>query len=165
MIERFYSGDYPGKFEAVCDELNLPFWNVSAWYQTKDARPFVLYDDKYGTTRVAVGKKGWTHNDVFGDMIDLGIKRQDTLCGRIWNFSNVKILTVWDDSSVRFLNSSVFRQLADLMSEKGFEILDFPSDQFDNQAPGTAEEIKDFCVGKFGVTFPQFKKEVSKISK
>ncbi len=42
--------------------------------------------------------------------------------------------------------------------EKGFEILDFPSDQFGNQAPGTADEIKDFCVGKFGVTFPQFKK-------
>lgn len=123
MIERFYSGDYPGNFGAVCDELNLPFWNVSAWYQTKDARPFVLYDDEYGTTRVAVGKKGWTHNDVFGDMIDLSIKRQDTLCGRIWNFSRVKILTVWDDSSVRFLNSSVFRQLADLMSEEGFEIL------------------------------------------
>ena len=42
--------------------------------------------------------------------------------------------------------------------EKGFEILDFPCNQFMNQAPGTAEEIHTFCTGRFGITFPQFAK-------
>ena len=42
--------------------------------------------------------------------------------------------------------------------EKGFEILDFPCNQFANQAPGTEEEIHSFCTLKFGTEFPQFAK-------
>ena len=42
--------------------------------------------------------------------------------------------------------------------EKGFEILDFPCNQFANQAPGTEEEIYEFCTLKFGTEFPQFAK-------
>ena len=42
--------------------------------------------------------------------------------------------------------------------DKGFEILDFPSNQFANQAPGDADEIHQFCTMKFGTDFPQFKK-------
>lgn len=41
---------------------------------------------------------------------------------------------------------------------QGFEILDFPCNQFGNQAPGTEEEIVDFCQSRYGVTFPQFSK-------
>lgn len=44
------------------------------------------------------------------------------------------------------------------LQEKGLEILDFPCNQFMNQAPGTDEEIHSFCEGRFGVTFPQFSK-------
>lgn len=42
--------------------------------------------------------------------------------------------------------------------EKGLEILDFPCNQFGHQAPGTDEEITDFCQSRYGVTFKQFKK-------
>ncbi|MDR1692048.1 MAG: glutathione peroxidase, partial [Oscillospiraceae bacterium] len=42
--------------------------------------------------------------------------------------------------------------------DRGFEILDFPCNQFGNQAPGTDEEIGAFCTGRFGVTFRQFAK-------
>ena len=42
--------------------------------------------------------------------------------------------------------------------DKGFEILDFPCNQFMEQAPGTDEEIHQFCTMKFGTEFPQFKK-------
>ncbi|MBR2835550.1 MAG: glutathione peroxidase [Coriobacteriales bacterium] len=42
--------------------------------------------------------------------------------------------------------------------EQGFEILDFPCNQFANQAPGTDSEIHDFCTLKFGTEFPQFAK-------
>ena len=42
--------------------------------------------------------------------------------------------------------------------EQGFEILDFPCNQFANQAPGSEDEIHEFCTLKFGTEFPQFKK-------
>lgn len=44
------------------------------------------------------------------------------------------------------------------LKEKGFEILDFPCNQFANQAPGSADEIHEFCTLKFGADFPQFAK-------
>ena len=42
--------------------------------------------------------------------------------------------------------------------DEGFEILDFPCNQFANQAPGTEDEIHQFCTMKFGTEFPQFAK-------
>ena len=42
--------------------------------------------------------------------------------------------------------------------DSGFEILDFPCNQFANQAPGTEDEIHEFCTLKFGTEFPQFAK-------
>ena len=42
--------------------------------------------------------------------------------------------------------------------DKGFEILDFPCNQFANQAPGTDDEIHEFCTLKYNTTFDQFKK-------
>lgn len=42
--------------------------------------------------------------------------------------------------------------------DQGFEILDFPCNQFANQTPGTDEEIHTFCTMKFGTEFPQFAK-------
>lgn len=41
---------------------------------------------------------------------------------------------------------------------QGLEILDFPCNQFGHQAPGTEEEIVDFCQSRYGVTFKQFAK-------
>lgn len=40
----------------------------------------------------------------------------------------------------------------------GFEILDFPCNQFGAQAPGSNEEILTFCQLKYNVTFRQFAK-------
>ena len=42
--------------------------------------------------------------------------------------------------------------------DKGFEILDFPCNQFGNQAPESIEEIQSFCSLNFGTQFPQFAK-------
>ncbi len=44
------------------------------------------------------------------------------------------------------------------LRDKGFEILDFPCNQFANQAPGSEDEIHQFCTLKFGTDFPQFAK-------
>lgn len=42
--------------------------------------------------------------------------------------------------------------------EKGFEVLDFPCNQFLHQAPGTNEELKSFCQVYYGATFETFAK-------
>ncbi len=42
--------------------------------------------------------------------------------------------------------------------EKGFEILDFPCNQFAFQAPGSDEKIDSFCKLKFDTKFPRFSK-------
>ena len=42
--------------------------------------------------------------------------------------------------------------------DQGLEILDFPCNQFGQQAPGTEEEIHSFCQLNYGTEFPQFKK-------
>lgn len=42
--------------------------------------------------------------------------------------------------------------------DKGLEILDFPCNQFGKQAPGTDEEIHEFCILKYNTTFDQFMK-------
>lgn len=49
-------------------------------------------------------------------------------------------------------------KLYDTYAAKGFEILDFPCNQFGGQAPGTDEEIHQFCVLHFDTKFPRFKK-------
>ena len=50
------------------------------------------------------------------------------------------------------------QDLYDKYKDKGLEILDFPCNQFAGQAPGTEQEIYNFCQTKFGVTFRQFAK-------
>ena len=42
--------------------------------------------------------------------------------------------------------------------EKGLEILDFPCDQFGHQAPGSNDEIHEFCTAKYKTQFDQFAK-------
>ncbi len=50
------------------------------------------------------------------------------------------------------------QNIYDELHESGLEILDFPCNQFGNQAPGNDEEILTFCKGRFGITFPQYSK-------
>jgi len=44
------------------------------------------------------------------------------------------------------------------LSERGFEVLGFPCDQFGHQEPGDEAEIKNFCSLNYDVTFPLFAK-------
>lgn len=46
------------------------------------------------------------------------------------------------------------QKLYDKYFEQGFIILDFPCNQFKNQAPGTIDEIQSFCQLNYGVTYP-----------
>ena len=42
--------------------------------------------------------------------------------------------------------------------DRGFEILDFPCNQFAVQAPGSAEKIDSFCTLKYNTQFRRFEK-------
>jgi len=50
------------------------------------------------------------------------------------------------------------QKLYDKYKDQGLEILDFPCNQFGHQAPGTEEEIQEFCTLKYKTTFPLFAK-------
>ena len=43
-------------------------------------------------------------------------------------------------------------------SDRGFTVLAFPANNFNNQEPGTDEEIKSFCTLNYNVSFPLFSK-------
>ena len=45
--------------------------------------------------------------------------------------------------------------------DQGLEILDFPCNQFGEQAPGTEEEIHQFCTLNFGTNFPSSRRSRS----
>ena len=48
------------------------------------------------------------------------------------------------------------------LKDQGFEILDFPCDQFFHQAPGSDEEINQVCSLRFNTQFRRFKKTIVK---
>ncbi len=50
------------------------------------------------------------------------------------------------------------QQLYDEYRDRGFEILDFPSNQFANQSPWSEAEIIRFCELNYGTTFRTFAK-------
>ena len=50
------------------------------------------------------------------------------------------------------------QEIYDKFKDKGFVILDFPCNQFGEQAPGDIASIHQFCTEKYPTTFPQFDK-------
>ncbi|HEY2492133.1 MAG TPA: glutathione peroxidase [Paenibacillus sp.] len=50
------------------------------------------------------------------------------------------------------------QELYEKFKDHNFEILGFPSNQFKEQEPGSADEIEQFCQINYGVTFPLFEK-------
>ena len=49
-------------------------------------------------------------------------------------------------------------KLYEKYKDQGFEILDFPCNQFFRQAPGSDEEIHSFCTLRYNTQFPRFHK-------
>ena len=50
------------------------------------------------------------------------------------------------------------QRIYETYKDSGFVILDFPCNQFGNQAPGSFDDIHNYCTGRYGITFPQFAK-------
>ncbi len=53
---------------------------------------------------------------------------------------------------------SALERLQEEYAARGFSVVGFPCNQFGGQEPGTAEEIAEFCLATYGVTFPMFEK-------
>jgi len=50
------------------------------------------------------------------------------------------------------------QQLYETYKDRGFDVLAFPSNDFGEQEPGSAEQIAKFCSTNYKVTFPLFEK-------
>lgn len=50
------------------------------------------------------------------------------------------------------------QRLYEKYGSRGFVVLGFPANNFQNQEPGTDAEIKKFCTSTYGITFPMFSK-------
>lgn len=85
-----------------------------------------------------------------------------TLDGGTFDFASLKgkkVLIVNTASKCGF--TPQYKDLEELYKKFGgdnFVILGFPANNFANQEPGTAAEIKTFCTQNYGVTFPMMDK-------
>ncbi|MBQ7080350.1 MAG: glutathione peroxidase [Fibrobacter sp.] len=50
------------------------------------------------------------------------------------------------------------QQWYETYQDRGFVILDFPCNQFNGQAPGSYDDIHNYCTNNYHITFPQFAK-------
>ena len=93
------------------------------------------------------------------NIYDFNVKAQDGREVSLKEYEGKVLLVVNTATGCGFTPQyKELQELYDEFKEKGFEILDFPCNQFGEQAPGSDEEIYTFCTGRFGITFPQFSK-------
>ena len=93
------------------------------------------------------------------NIYDFTVKAQDGSDISLSDYKGKVLLVVNTATGCGF--TPQYDELQDLYDEfkdKGLEILDFPCNQFGEQAPGDDEEIHSFCTLRFGTTFPQFSK-------
>ncbi|MBR2046225.1 MAG: glutathione peroxidase [Agathobacter sp.] len=93
------------------------------------------------------------------NIYDFTVKAQDGIEVSLSDYEGKVVLVVNTATGCGF--TPQYDELQDLYDEfkdKGLEILDFPCNQFGDQAPGDDEEIHSFCTGRYGITFPQFSK-------
>jgi glutathione peroxidase len=85
-----------------------------------------------------------------------------TLEGQTFDFASLKgkkVMIVNTASKCGF--TPQYKDLEELYSKFGgnnFVIIGFPANNFANQEPGTAAEIRKFCTENYGVTFPMMEK-------
>ncbi|MBQ7433499.1 MAG: glutathione peroxidase [Lachnospiraceae bacterium] len=90
---------------------------------------------------------------------DFTVKAQDGSDVSLADYKGKVLLIVNTATGCGFTPQySDLQDIYEAHQKDGLEILDFPCNQFAEQAPGDDEEIHTFCTGRFGITFPQFSK-------
>jgi glutathione peroxidase len=67
-------------------------------------------------------------------------------------FKDKNILIVNTASNCGFTRQ--YNDLQRLTERKDIQIIAFPCNQFGEQEPGSDEDIKDFCISNYGISFP-----------
>lgn len=73
---------------------------------------------------------------------------------------NNKVLLIFNSAiKCRYTNQYYeFQELYEEINSDKFEILDFPCNQFNSEAPGTSRKIFEYCEDEYYITFKVFKK-------
>ena len=99
------------------------------------------------TTRPATSPLAFTVKDIDGKDVNLA------------DYKGKVVLIVNVASKCGFTPQYAgLEKLYEQKKDDGLVVLGFPANDFGGQEPGTAEEIKAFCTGKYDVTFPMFDK-------
>lgn len=90
---------------------------------------------------------------------DFKVKKADQEEVSLSKYENKVVLIINSATECGFTPQyDALQDLYEKFRKDDFIILDFPCNQFGNQAPGSNEEIASFCDTKFGITFPIFSK-------
>lgn len=93
------------------------------------------------------------------NLYEINVLNNNNQTQSLKSYQNQVLLIVNTATECEFTEQ--YDELEDLFEQyhdQGFWILDFPCNQFGEQAPGTMEEIISFCADTYGVSFPQFAK-------
>ena len=97
--------------------------------------------------------------NTYMDIYDLTAKTRD---GKDFNLNTLKgkvSLVVNTATGCGFTPQyAAIEALYEKYHDQGFEVLDFPCNQFGHQAPGSDDEIHEFCTAKYQTKFDQFAK-------
>ncbi|HEV2174806.1 MAG TPA: glutathione peroxidase [Nitrospira sp.] len=94
-------------------------------------------------------------NEVF----DIPVRRLDGRPANLRDYKNRVLLIVNVASKCgRTPQYAGLQRLYERFSRDGLTVLGFPCNQFNNEEPGSAADIEQFCTTNYGVTFPLFEK-------
>ena len=103
--------------------------------------------------------KNYLLGEIIMSIYDFKVKKQDGEEISLSEYKGKVLLIVNTATACGFTPQyEELQELYDKYQNEGFVILDFPCNQFREQAKGSDEEIHAFCTGRFGITFPQFSK-------
>ena len=109
--------------------------------------------------RFFIYNKYYTKQETMKTIYDFSVKDRKGKDVSLKEYANEVLLIVNTATKCGF--TPQYDELEKLYKDyhsQGFEILDFPCNQFGQQAPGTDESIHEFCKLNFGTEFPRFKK-------
>ena len=93
------------------------------------------------------------------NIYDFAVKGQDGKVIKMSEYRGKTLLIVNTATQCGFTPQyEGMEQMYEKFKDDGFVILDFPCNQFGEQAPGDIEEIHNFCTSHYNITFPQFGK-------
>ena len=110
---------------------------------------------KYALVLALLPAAGFTQRSGFYDF------KVKTLDGKEFDFSSLKgkkVMIVNTASKCGF--TPQYKELEELYEKYSDElvIIGFPANNFGQQEPGTAAEIREFCTKNYGITFPLMEK-------